>query len=200
MIEILANEEYARMLNGRIIEYPVPHGSILQEELASGTVKQVGYSEDDATLEVDKFHKFVTTVIVVGGAPVRRCSVVYKTAEEFIQEHYIKPLEPYFHLPALVVSALPHHVHTDMVNAIRDLGSMQLDRFAQEKGYDNILSLVTYRDDVYTRFRKEAERGIAVRSHYWSIFTEFNESVLGGAEFPRTVEGISKMFPNLNWD
>lgn len=199
MSSINLNKEYARLANGRIIEYPVKCESIKESDIEQGLVKEVTVLEN--SFKVDKFYRVVSKLKIIDHLPVLKNVQELKSLEELIQENYIEPLFPYFHLEKLGISTVPFNVIQDMVEAVREIGTVELNRFAQTRGYDDIISLISYKDDPFPRFAKEGQRGFELRSLYWSVFTLFNEGVVTGEiEFPRTVEGIVSMFPTLTWD
>lgn len=190
---------HARIQNGRIVEFPVDANKVTEDEVLSGRVVPV--KDPGTTFVEDKFHKVTNTVCMVNGEPARVYTLGLMTSSEFVQKNYIDILQPYFDLPVLNTATIPSFVVALMVTAVKDLGTLELDRFAQTRGYDNIISLVSYRGDPSPRFADEAERAFQLRSKYWSNLTEFQENVVSGViEFPRTVKGITDLFPTLTWN
>lgn len=192
-------KQYARLQNGRIVEFPVNNNTITEDELKTGEVVKV--VDTGTKLVEDKFHKVTCVLTMVAGIPTYIYSIDLLTSDEFVQKNYIDVLKTYFHLPILNAATIPPAVVEKMIEAVKDLGTLELDRFAQSRGYDNIISLVSYRGDPSPRFAEEAERGMQLRSKYWSNLTEFKEQVVSGVvEFPRDVKGITDMFPTLTWN
>lgn len=192
------DRNYARIKGGKIVEFPFPNEKVTQELLESGTVKLV---EEETKPTLDRFHKATRRLKMVAGVPVQAWEVELMTAREFVDENYTKVLTPYFHHPRLDIASIPSEVFKQMVQAVLDLGTMELDRFAQTRGYDGIVSLVSYKGDMNPRFNYEGTRGMELRSRYWSVLTEFNEAIVSGQrEFPRTTDEIVNMFPVLTWE
>ena len=185
----------ARIHGGRVIEYPALVGDTkLVGEL-------VGVKEISGNFTPDSFNRVVSRLKMVKGQPCLVEELELKTLRELIEENYVEPLRPYFISAELNASTIPMDVMQEMVLAVRKIGTVELDRFAQSRGYDDIVSLISYKDDPFPQFAQEGSRGFELRSLYWSVFTKFNEGVATGVvEFPRTAEGIIAMFPTLTWE
>lgn len=190
--------EYAGMKAGKIVEFPFPPHRVTKELLDKREVMKV---ETDAKPTVDYFHRAIKKLKVVLGEPRYVYDVVTLSPYDFVKQNYYDVLSPYFHLERLAIDTIPQEVFGKMVKAVLDLGTMELDRFAQTRGYDGIVSLVSYKGDSNSRFDAEGTRGMELRSLYWSTLTEFNEAIIAGQrEFPRDIESILAMVPKLTWE
>lgn len=76
-----------------------------------------------------------------------------------------------------------------------------LDRFAQERGYDDIRSAVSYSSSSVPAFKKDALICIAKRDAMWSALFDVLEKVQGGnIPLPSTFSDIQQYLPALTWE
>lgn len=76
----------------------------------------------------------------------------------------------------------------------------RLDRFAQSRGYDGILSLCTYTQSGVQKFADEAAYGIFARDETWAILYQILAEVEAGSrEVPTSFAEIEPLLPVLNW-
>lgn len=73
-----------------------------------------------------------------------------------------------------------------------------LDRKAQAKGYDGIVSACTYLNSTNAKFKAEGEAYVAWRDSVWSKFYEIlNDALAGNCDIPTENELISEL-PTIN--
>jgi len=88
-----------------------------------------------------------------------------------------------------------------VIDEFKKEASKRLDEFAQTRGYDNILSLCTYINDINPDYVAEATRGIELRSQWWTILTGQMNSVLAGTRpMPASFEELATELPALTWN
>lgn len=87
-------------------------------------------------------------------------------------------------------------IQSQFVNMIQE----RLDRFAQSRGYDNIMSVCTYSNSTTPRFKAEADRAIYLRDTTWSKCYEILEQVLAGERSIPTEEELLTELPELTWE
>lgn len=74
-----------------------------------------------------------------------------------------------------------------------------LDSKAQERGYDNIISLCTYATSASARFKAEGQAGVEWRDRVWEQGYELlNDFESGKIQRPTESELLSKL-PELTW-
>lgn len=85
-------------------------------------------------------------------------------------------------------------IRSGMTNEIQ----RRLDKFAQDHGYDNILSLCTYATSSVERFRCEGQRGVDLRDQTWAIADQITKDVNAGKrQLPLSFAEIESEFPAL---
>lgn len=74
-----------------------------------------------------------------------------------------------------------------------------LDQKAQERGYDNILSLCTYATSVNSKFQTEGQAGVEWRDAVWAYcYQELNEVESGQRTIPTPQELVAEL-PTFTW-
>ena len=77
----------------------------------------------------------------------------------------------------------------------------RLDKFAQERGYDGILSLCSYATDPAQRLRDEGQAGVNARSTTWStLYALFAEVEAGTRAMPSDYAEVEPLLPLLSWE
>lgn len=74
-----------------------------------------------------------------------------------------------------------------------------LDRAAQERGYDGVLSLCSYATSTNPRFAAEAAAGVAWRDAVWARGYEVLAQVEAGEMAPPTQDEFLAMLPTIVW-
>ena len=87
-------------------------------------------------------------------------------------------------------------MQAEFTNAIQQ----RLDAFAQERGYDNIMSACSYFGSGNARFKAEADRAIQLRDDTWAICYAILAAVLAGERAVPTLEEIVSELPALTWE
>ena len=76
----------------------------------------------------------------------------------------------------------------------------RLDRFAQERGYDNILSACTYAASSVPQFAQDGKTCVDARDHTWAALYELLAQVkLGLVAIPHSYEDVEPLLPLLVW-
>lgn len=76
-----------------------------------------------------------------------------------------------------------------------------LDRFARERGYDNILSLCSYSHDASYTYSVEGSKGLHLRSITWTKFGNLIQEVNSGKRpMFYSYSEIEKLLPPLTWE
>lgn len=191
--------KYARLQGGRIVEHPVPFSSITKEDLDSGRVKPVKTHEHPTYCT--KTQNCECVLKVVCGEPAWVYEVKQKPLSDFIRDAYIPEINQYKDLEELNSKTLTEDEIRTILSKLEEVAGKFLDDHAKSRGYDNINSLVSYQNDPNETFRSEAASGVRARSQVWVILSHLQEQVSGGVNsFPRDVEQVIQLFPNLTWE
>ena len=76
----------------------------------------------------------------------------------------------------------------------------RLDAFAQERGYDGIMSACTYATSTVERFRQEGERAVMLRDNTWAACYAILAEVLAGERPVPTLDELVAELPALTWE
>lgn len=86
-------------------------------------------------------------------------------------------------------------------NEISKAVQKRLDKFAQDRGYDDILSCCSYSTSGVEKFRLEAELCISKRDETWAaVDSKFSEAESGQIERIVFFSDIEETLPTLSWD
>lgn len=75
----------------------------------------------------------------------------------------------------------------------------RLDVTAQERGYDNMLSLCTYATSSIPKFRAEAQAGIDWRDACWAKCYSLMEEVALGTRNIYSIDDVLNELPSVGW-
>lgn len=192
------NPIYARVIDGVIVEYPVYLIHIQNRALPLEWFTEVIY---DVKPDVPPFHYAKETPRVENGTEVHiGYEVIALTLSDLL-------LQASGGNRSLDTEATPIDVNTldpALIARIQFLaeGLVQdlLDEFAREKGYDSMLSLISYKDSTIPTFASEASTGITMRDTTWvSVNTYLSEVLAGTKPVPRSQQEILDNVPDLIW-
>lgn len=187
---------FARVENGVVVEYPVTSEQIRNRKAPLSLFKQVQPTKKP---EVSSFQRLQENVELFGN-DVR---VTYTVEDMSIQEvlnqlHDEHKRNSENHITA---SDVPQEVFAQVVNLARAKIGVDLDKFAQERSYDNIVSLCSYATDPDPAHAIEAQRGVELRSRAWAAIRDYQVAVATGVKpVPRFESEIFEVVPALTWE
>lgn len=190
-------EIYARVQNNKITEYPVYEQHIKNRgQTNRGYVKCIVANKPI----VPRFHYVVEKLELIN-------NVVYVNYE-------LKELTLYQVLRAIHGVTIPGIVKEEVTIANIDKESFdrviylvkkevqnRLDAFAREKQFDDIKSLITYKDSTIPEWASQATIAITKRDQTWSaLYTYLDNIINGTVNIPLTEEEIYNVLPSLTWN
>ncbi len=182
---------FARVVDDKLMEYPVLYKHIVNREGPKSQFKQVVFGPKPS---IDpQVQKLTETIELVKGVP----TVTYK-AEDLSIDEILAFL--WRDKETLTAAQVPLAVFKKISQLTDALATKALDEFAQTRRYANIASLATYVNDPLEDNRNEALRGVALRSEFYAVLKQFEIDVASGARpVPKTFAEISVLFPELTW-
>lgn len=182
---------FARVVDDKLMEYPVLYKHIVNREGPKSQFKQVVFGVKPS---IDpQVQKLTETIELVKGVP----TVTYK-AEDLTIDEILAFL--WRDKETLTAAQVPLAVFKKISQLTDALATKALDEFSQTRRYTNIASLATYVNDPLEDNRTEALRGVALRSEFYAVLKQFEIDVASGARpVPKTFAEISVLFPELTW-
>lgn len=105
--------------------------------------------------------------------------------------------------PANALDAMPVIPPTvdQMVDSFKAAIQANLDAFAQQRGYDGILSACTYVSSTVTKFRQEGQRCVDLRDQTWAAcYVLLDEVMQGSKPMPASIDDVRNLLPALTWE
>ena len=88
-----------------------------------------------------------------------------------------------------------------MVDSFKAAIQANLDAFAQQRGYDGILSACTYASSTVTKFRQEGQRCVDLRDQTWAASYVLLDEVMQGIKpMPASIDDVRNVLPALTWE
>jgi len=183
-------ETYARVVDGKVVEYPVYRDFITNRSHPLSWYTRVDVS--NYPTQIPRFHTVVESVSVVNG----KC----------VANYTFQPLSLDSVLCLVPTDAAPD---AELVKRITDLAieavQAKLDKFAATRGYGDsrtspIVSVCTYAMSANARFAAEAQYCVTKRDETWAAMYALFDSVTAGARaFPKSFADIDAALPALAW-
>jgi hypothetical protein len=195
---------YARVQNGKILEYPVYPVHITNRAHPLDWYTPVLFT---AQPDTDEFH-YAREVLSV--TPDQQHIVATYTIEPYTLDSLFQriPLpegvEP--ELPGLLDNNRPTEPPTpELVARIQELilerVQSRLDNFARTRGYDGILSACSYIGSTNPKFKAEAEQCVQLRDATWTaLYSYISELNTGTEPLPYQYEQVEAKLPRLSWN
>jgi hypothetical protein len=98
----------------------------------------------------------------------------------------------------IVKLPLPKPTKKQVLDGYQSKIQVRLDTFAQERGYNNILSACTYATSNVPKFANEGQRCVDLRDQTWGEAYEIMSAVEAGGEVP-TWDEVEAQLPELTW-
>lgn len=188
---------YARVANEQIIEYPVYEIHIRNRKHPIEWYTECIVATKPS---VPKFHHLKELKTVANGKVYVTYEIVPQTLENLLSS--IKgPVVP-GETPAPVLAS---DLTSDVVQRVIKLGdeyvTKKLTDFAATKGYDSIVSAVSYETSTVAEFRAHAAKIKQLRDTIWVDLPVYINSVVTNAvPFPTSIADIDAVLPAFVWE
>ena len=193
------NQIYARVINGKIVEFPVYLIHIQNRALPLEWFTEVIY---DVKPPVPDFHYAKEVPRVENGTEVHiGYEIIAMTLSDLLLQASggTRLLDGEAATPIDVTTLDPALIARIKV-LTEEIVQKLMDEFAAEKGYDSMMSLISYKDSTIPTFAAEAMVGITSRDNTWvSINTYLSEVLAGIKPVPTSLNDILANVPDLVW-
>lgn len=188
---------YARVENGVITEYPVYDYHIVNRGEPIDWYTPVHFS---ARPVIPPFH-YAREIPTIVGTEVHVSYVVEALDLNALLRH-ISPQDLMF--SSQITPANIADIDPEAIARIKQLVTIhvqqKLDAFAQEKGYDNLLAAISYKDSTVVQFSTEATTAIQLRDQVWNGLYAYFEQVIDGTQpVPTSIQDIESYLPAFTW-
>jgi hypothetical protein len=176
---------YAKIVKGEIVEYPIADiRAVFPNVSFPETVR-----DSDLPPGYVCVHQTVHPVVDGGKEKAVPAKPVFD-GNRWVQGWSVKPLSAYETSQRLAA----------VKSAITQRVQQRLDAFAAERGYDSIMSAITYATSTVPRFAAEGRRCVLARDTTWAKLVEiFADAQAGRRPVPMRYEDIADELPALEW-
>lgn len=192
--------QYARVANGEITEYPVTLQHINNRKHPISWYKECFFEK---SFNVDEFHRVINKPVLKNEEVMIESTVVPFTLDEVFYNLYKKRnlLFPYGGADNRI--SMDDVSETEM-NKIESLFhehiENKLNKFSKKRGYDSILSAVSYSSSPVARYKSDAKKAIKLRDRTWeSTFTTLTSVKEKTILFPLFTRELEDLLPTLTW-
>lgn len=196
-------KRYARVEDGEIKEPYVLGLHIKNRGHEVLLYSEVIYKEKPA---INQFQYLEERLTVVGRTVVASYVPVDKTGDQILAELHQaarNPDEPFdpFKQPDILLSDVDPVIVAKVLEHVKKMSSDRLDRFAQERDYDSIVSLATYATSTVSKFQLEGKRAVDLRdATFAALYTYLTELTKGTAFVPKSLHEVESRLPALTWE
>lgn len=199
MLNVSSNNLFARIQDNRILEWPLTYAEIQERGEPLSLFKVIHYLDKP---EQPPFYNFEENINLDNGTPVVSYKVTAIPLQEILNEVFLNKtgVTGEVYLKEVAFSDIPAPSLKRIFELVRLEVSNRLDAFSQSRYYDNIATLVTYKDDPDLQQSLEGNRGLVLRSQCWAAITRLEARINNGTSLlPRLEEDIFKLLPVLTW-
>lgn len=134
---------------------------------------------------------------------INKNKIIASVSDDFMTEMETINYHDTFH-PLLIdfyVIQEDKSISFDYHKYLKQVAQENLDKFAQEKHYDNMLTLCSYVSDINPVYASDAKIGLQLRSSYWTKIFEIISDIESGNRPQVTLfEEIESELPVLKWE
>lgn len=196
-------QTYARVINGKIIEWPVYKEYI---ERRGDPMSFYTPVIDNGEPAHSPFEATTSQVVFLGTQLVEQYSVFPLPLEMLLMKAWgaVNPSDLNgfndTSLPPPDISKIDPSLATAIQTSVQTRVQEMLDNFAAKKGYSSITSLCGYTTSAIPNFAEEGKIGMAVRDQTWaSLYTYLAQVSSGAAPFIKNFQEVAKILPVMSW-
>lgn len=193
-------EVYARVENRQIVEYPVYHLHIVNRAHPFEWYQKVIFDQKPITPD---FHYLQEVPVLQINNEVHVTYVpVAMTLRDLLAIIYPQTIAgDNQEIEAIDISTVDEKLINRIVELVRQHVQKLLDAFAQQRGYDGIVSAVSYANSSVQQFANEGQRALQKRDEAWTnMYAYIAEVKAGSKPVPKSVSEIEAELPALTWE
>jgi hypothetical protein len=191
-------ELFARVHNDKVVEFPISRMQIVNSGEQVSYFYPVRFSRKPKTIPAYHFAKEVLEIMD------DYVQVNYAITPIGLDQLLIRVYHPGGVLNDTFESVTAGNVepalYTAFIESIKVEVQAKLDKFAQERGYDDMVSCITYRDSAVNQFRNDANRCITIRDNTWATLYAYLAEVQAGTKpVPKNRTYFMSLLPATTW-
>lgn len=189
------NPEFALIENDIVTQYPITYEDINAANDPSKLYVKC-YDSIKPVIDNNIIDFYKKEPIYMG--PAFGVHVIYSIARKTIEEVFVDiGLVPG---NTLTINDITQEQLDAMIILVKERAQLDLDTFAQTKGYDDIKSVCTYINSNITQYHDEAIRAIDLRDTTWqNLYNYLNQLLTGALPLPTSWSEIQAYIPVLTW-
>ena len=193
-------EVYARVENRRIVEYPVYGLHITNRAHPFEWYQKVIFDQKPET--PDFYYLQEVPVLQINNEVHVTYTPVAMTLRDLLTIIYPQTIAAdNQEIEAVDISTVDEKLVNRIVELVRQHVQKMLDEFAQQRGYDGIVSAVSYANSSVQQFANEGQRALQKRDETWTnMYAYIAEVKAGSKPVPKTVSEIEAELPVLTWE
>ena len=194
--------EYCRILDGKIVEYPVYLIHIQNRAHPVELYTPVTHANAPVLPEFGYYTKSIA--LTENGTPLVTYEVKNKTLNMVLRDTYQNrqgtALLPGTEAQGVFIKDIPDAVVQFIYRSAENLAQSYLDKWATERGYKDLDRLVGYATSKTPERAAEAQRGVDNRDQVWDTLFDYWYKISNNQiALPRSEEEIVALFPKLTW-
>jgi len=190
------NAVFARIQNDEIVEYPV---SLLHITNRAHPIDWYVECIFDTKPTIPAFHYAVEVPVIEDNKVRVSYNVIAYTLEQLLNMNKSESVGFPNKAPVAIADVEPALLQR-IVSLTTAYVQDKLDTFAQEKGYDSLLSATSYKDSQVSQFVTDALKAIVARDNMWTCLHDYLNNVNAGSDpVPVTFTDITSRLPILSW-
>lgn len=194
---------FGRVENWAIVEFPVTVEMLAERPNAASEVYiEAFYDPNQVPVNLPLKSKIVESPRLIGPHIFIDRIVVDKTIQEMF-DYLFLVAGTYDEVNGVVINhaLITPEIYAAFYELVKKEVQVHLDRFAQERGYDGIVSLCSYKGSNNLVYGSEASYAMDIRDDVWhGLTTYFNGVQAGTSPVPLSFTDILSHIPEMSWD
>lgn len=195
----MSEKIYARVVDGKVAEYPVFELHINNRAHPLNWYTQVVF---DAKPEVPEFYTLKEELTVKSGQVFASYSLQPESLDVVLNkvQQYAGPNPNGGEPEPVQFEQIPQQTVQRVIELAREMVQKRLDAFAAQKNYDGILSACSYATSQNSVFAAEGQQAVNARDASWlALYNYLGQVQAGATPVPKVPADIEAVLPALSW-